>query len=83
MDSMTDLLVLVVYCLGVYTLLGVVAGLYEWGEARLRRTQRGLTKYTAVSRGRPHVDSEHAPDNPTTFPEFTTPNPDTQKASFS
>lgn len=67
MDSMTDLLVLVVYCLGVYTVLGVVAGLFEWGEARWRRTRRGLTKYTAVSQGRPHVDSEYAPDQSNDF----------------
>ena len=29
MDIMTDLLVVVVYCLGVYTLLGLVAWLLE------------------------------------------------------
>ncbi len=61
MDSMTDLLVVVVYCLGVYTLLGVVAGLYEWGEARLRRTPPGLIHYPAFSNRLAHGDSEEAP----------------------
>ena len=41
MDIMADLLVVVVYCLGVYTLFAVVAGLFEWWESRLRRRQNG------------------------------------------
>ena len=61
MDTMADLLVVVVYCLGVYTLLGVVAGLFEWGESRLRRTQRGLTHYPAFATRRTRADREKAP----------------------
>ena len=61
MDTMADLLVVVVYCLGVYTLLGVVAGLFEWGESRLRRAQRGLIHYPAFASRRTHADSERAP----------------------
>ena len=62
MDTMADLLVVVVYCLGVYTLLGVVAGLFEWGEYRLRRTQRGLNHYRVFANRRANADGEKVSD---------------------
>ena len=45
MDVVADLLVVVVYCLGVYTLLALVAGVFEWWESRLRRPQNGWKRF--------------------------------------
>ena len=49
MEIMADLLVVVVYCLGVYTLLAVVAGLFEWWESRLRRKRSNSSFHYRLS----------------------------------
>ncbi len=51
MGTIADLLVVVVYCLGVYTLLGVVAALFEWWAARSRRSGYRVSGYSTYVKG--------------------------------
>ena len=52
MGTVADLLVVVVYCLGFYTLLGVVAGLFEWWVARPKRMRRQSMAHPVFPQGR-------------------------------
>ena len=61
MGTIADLLVVVLYCLGVYTLLGVVAGLFEWWAVRSKRVRPGVTEYSAFSQGRVRGHRQNAP----------------------
>ena len=64
MGTIADLLVVVVYCLGVYTLLGVVAALFEWWAARSRRAGSRVMGYSGFSKGkgRARVHRQKAPE---------------------